>query len=199
MKSKVNQIPDYRQVLNECYPGEWALGLVKVCQPLIDHTHYDKANAANVACGEKQMGKRAMGVGWNKLACERYEHGLKGRDAHIETVVGWLEAGFNVGLCPPLAFFAVDCDNSAAVDWWADQTAPDTPRQCRADDSAHYIFRMPEGVQYKSVGVNFEGLKFDLRVGGRSMIVATPSIHRKSNTRRTWAVPLTSAMVGGAQ
>jgi hypothetical protein len=145
---------DALDLLSELYPARWALALIAV----------------------KPRSKTPLRNDWNGEAAERWRNGAD-RDAHIERAAAWLNHGGNVGLALPVGVVALDADNPEARAW-LDAALPDSPMQETAN-GAHFLVRVPTDAEIRAtVGVEIAaGIRIDVRVGGKSQVVAAPSVH----------------------
>lgn len=186
-ESKTSLSADLRRAtIDRAFPGEWALGLTIACRHDREHQHAGKP------CEPRSWGTRVLEKGHPKNASERFRIGLALRDEHLDRIAAHVG---NVALHLPYNVFAIDCDNTAAVDLFARE---DTPMELRTSASgerkAHVIWRLPPGIRMKGstrckLPVGGEVAEFDIRGMEKTVIIAAPSHHRDGNDYR-WAIPL---------
>lgn len=152
--------------LLEAYPGKWGNCLIRV----------------------EERGKRPLDKGWNRSARDRFE---SSRDPgpHLVEMADHLARDGNLGLALPLVALVLDADteqDAAALE----SLLPDAPRQ-NTKKGAHFVLRAPGGIKIPQLTKVLlgEGVKADLRVGGRGFIVIAPSVH-ESGIIYEWLRPL---------
>lgn len=199
-----------RSLVRQLIPDFWAPGITKLCKPA-PHAH------AEGDCG-KNAGKRPILKAFNANALKAYEQHARLREgdkpevyravleARWKEVEGWLDAGYNVGLVPPLGVVCLDCDTAETIDWVAGliprEVAERVPVQIRGAEKAHLWLRYdPELLELPAKVIRFQAqspgaagaaaptLCLDLRVGGRSQAVVAPSRHL-SGLHYEWALGL---------
>ncbi len=176
-------------------PEVWAPGLTKLCKPSSGHRH------GGEIC--KTPGKRPIMKRFTTEAIDRHrrqQEGLFDAWSWAEEAADWLESGFNVGLVPPLGVVVLDCDNAGTCSWARAMIGDlPAPEQTRGAAKAHLWLRYdPDELPLRASQLRFllpdgsPGI-LDLRVGGRSQAVVSPSRHESESAggaAYTWSQPL---------
>lgn len=131
-------------------------------------------------------GKIPVDRSWNREAVRRFEAGEPRDLADLSRHVA---GGGNLGLAIPAGVLALDADDPRSTTW-LDNALPHAPMQETAR-GAHFLLRVPPGIEIpNAAGVEIvEGVRVDVRSGGRGQLVVEPSTH-DSGFSYTWRRPL---------
>lgn len=120
--------------------------------------------------------------------------GFKDASTNPEVITRWFTAlpNANLAVAPPRGTLVLDFDlPDALAPFLSDYPELNTaPRSRTGSGGWHLWLRSPPDIQATTRII--PELALDLRTGGRSYLVAPPSVHPKTGNRWRWIVPLTS-------
>ncbi len=134
--------------------------------------------------------------GWQVFPCHGKQPGLKdgfrGASSDTTTVAGWFPdtPGLNIGWALPVGWFALDVDPRHGGDKSLRELElqhgplPWTLRADTGGGGAHWIYRVPEGVELRQMAGFRPGL--DTRLGGRGYLLISPSVHPETKRPYRW-------------